>query len=162
MPPDRSQPESSGVPDRRTRPDRRTHTLRALLYGSRNPRRHGPRRAGDRGIASVDWHQSRWLAVALVILLLSCADAVLTLMLISHGAEEINPVMRPLVTGDSAGFAVTKLGLTGGGVILLTLLARLRAFGRFPVGVILYMVAAGYGVLIAYELSLLDSVLIQP
>ncbi|MFO7276648.1 MAG: DUF5658 family protein [Pseudomonadota bacterium] len=162
MPPDRSQPAESGIPDRRTRPDRRKQTLRALFYGSRNPRRRGPRRAGDGGIASVDWHQSRWLAVALVILLLSCADAVLTLMLVSHGAEEINPVMKPLVMGSGGGFAVTKLGLTGAGVILLTLLARLRAFGRFPVGLILYMVAAGYGVLIAYELSLLDRVLVEP
>jgi hypothetical protein len=39
--------------------------------------------------------------------------------------------------------------------VLLTLLSRIRAFGRMPVGLLLYAVLAGYAVLIGYELHLL-------
>jgi hypothetical protein len=46
--------------------------------------------------------------------------------------------------------------LTAGGVLLLTQLARIRAFGRIPVGVFLYLVLAIYGVLITYEINLLN------
>jgi hypothetical protein len=57
--------------------------------------------------------------------------------------------------GSGVLFVVVKIGLTGAGVILLTLLARARAFGRMPVALLLYAVLAGYGVLVVYELRLL-------
>ena len=41
--------------------------------------------------------------------------------------------------------------------MLLTQIARIRAFGRIPVGVFLYSVLALYGALIAYEFSLLNA-----
>jgi hypothetical protein len=43
-------------------------------------------------------------------------------------------------------------------VVLLTQLARLRTFGRVPVGMILYGVLAIYGTLIFYEIRLLGGV----
>jgi uncharacterized membrane protein YczE len=104
----------------------------------------------------VDWHHPQWLAVALLTLLLSLADALLTLTLLPLGATEFNPFMRPLVNGSGHAFAFWKLGLTSLGLVVLILLARLRAFGGLPVGTILYAVLAGYVVLVAYELSLLD------
>lgn len=136
--------------------DRRQRTLHGLLAGSRHSRRRGPRRLDDRALAAVDRHHPQWLAVALVIVLLSCADAFLTLVLLQHGATELNPVMAPLVTGTGRAFAFWKLTLTAGGVIVLTILVRIRAFGVFPAGVILYVVAAGYAALVGYELWLLD------
>lgn len=142
--------------ERRIPAERRRNTLKALLIGSLRPRRMNPRRSHDRGFAAVDWHHPQWLAVALLILLLSCADAFLTLVLLSHGATEINPFMAPLVTGTGHAFALWKLGLTSTGVVVLTLLARMRAFGRLPVGSILYTVLAGYVVLVTYEMWLLD------
>ena len=42
--------------------------------------------------------------------------------------------MAPLVGGSGLAFAMVKIGLTAGGVMLLTQLARMRAFGRVPVG----------------------------
>ena len=104
-----------------------------------------------------DWFHPQWLAVAIVILLLCSADAVLTLTLISHGAVEINPFMEPLVRGSSQLFAFWKVGLTAMGVTLLILLARLRIWGR-GVGTILYVVVAGYAVLVGYELFLLRNI----
>lgn len=147
--------------DRRRVPDRRTRTLRALVHGNVRPRRHGPRRAGDASLAAVDWHHPQWLAVALLILLLSCADAVLTLTLLELGAYEANPFMAPLVGGAGWGFPATKMALTGIGVILLTMLARIRAFGRIPVSAVLYAILAGYVALIMYELWLLERLMLE-
>jgi hypothetical protein len=147
---------SQGVDRRRPGPDRRRATLRALVVGSFARRRLGPRREADRSFAAVDWHHPQWLAVSILILLLSCADAFLTLTLINLGAQEINPFMKPLVTGNGRGFALTKLLLTAGGVIVLTLLARFRVFGRLPIGWLLYGVFGIYVMLIAYEIWLLE------
>lgn len=126
------------------------------MTGSVNPRRRESRRAGDHGITHLDWHDARWLGIGLLILLLSCADAVLTLTLMRHGATEVNPLMAPLVEGTGRGFALWKFGLTALGVVMLTLLAPFRIMGRVPVGVLLYLTLAGYVVLVAYELWLLE------
>ena len=64
--------------------------------------------------------------------------------------------MAPLVGGSAVAFALTKVSLTAVGVLLLTQLARLRTFGRIPVGFILYSVLAIYGTLIFYEFRLLN------
>jgi len=92
----------------------------------------------------------------MLIVLFSCIDAFLTLTLIDHGAYEVNPVMAPLVGGSALAFTLVKIGLTAGGVVLLTLLAQMRAFGRIPVSVLLYLVLLGYGVLLFYEFHLLQ------
>jgi len=131
--------------------------LRALLHGSFRPRRRAPRRADESGLSAVDWHHPQWLAIAILIVVFSCTDALLTLVLLERGAYEANPMMAPLVVGPASAFAVVKIGLTAGGVVLLTQLARLRAFGRIPVGVLLYLVLAIYGALIAYEFGLLNA-----
>lgn len=141
----------------RRRGDRRQQGLRALLHGSLHPRRHGPRRASDRTVSAVDWHHAQWLAIALLIVLCSCGDAFLTLLLMERGAREVNPAMAPLVAESAAAFAGVKIALTGVGVVLLTQLAHLRAFGRIPVGVVLYLVLALYSALIFYEFQLLEA-----
>ena len=103
-----------------------------------------------------DWFQPQWLATAIVILVLSIADALLTLTLLERGASEINPLMEPLVRGSGHGFAGWKLGLTGLGVIVLTMLARFRILGGIAVGNILYAILCGYLGLVGYELWLLQ------
>ena len=147
---------AASEPERR-RTERRRHVLRALLHGSLRPRRRGPRRADEHQVSAVDWHHPQWLAIAMLIVVFSAADALLTLMLIERGAYEVNPFMAPLVGGSALSFALVKVGLTAGGVVLLTQIARIRAFGRIPVGVFLYSVLALYGALIAYEFSLLNA-----
>jgi hypothetical protein len=140
-------------------PDRRKQPIRALFYGSFNPRRRGPRREGERLVAGVDWHDPQWLAVAMLVVLFSCVDAFLTLTLIDHGAYEVNPVMALVVGGSALTFALVKIGLTAGGVVILTLLARMKAFGRVPVSLLLYSVLFGYGALLVYEFRLLQEAL---
>ena len=144
------------LPPERRRGERRRRVLRALLLGSFHARRRAPRRAGEQALAAVDWHHPQWLATAILIVTLSCADAALTLALIEHGAYETNPLMRPFVYGSALPFTVVKVVLTAGGVVLLTLLASMRLFGRLSAGMLLYALLAGYAALIGYEFSLLD------
>jgi hypothetical protein len=153
---------AASADERRAAAERRTRTLHALLHGSLNPRRRDARRDTDAGFAAVDWHQSRWLAVALLIVVLSCADAFFTLTLLADGAYEANPVMATLLEGSPHWFALAKIGLTSLGVILLTVVARTRAFGRIPVGFVLYSVLLGYATLVAYEYWLCDHHLLGP
>ena len=135
--------------------DRRTHTLRALVAGNFNPRRYGPRRAREGGLASTDWYESKWLAVAVSIVGLSATDALLTLMLMRHGAREANPVMAAFLSRFPEAFVDVKIGLTALGVVLLTMFVRMRAFGRLPVSTVLYAVLAAYAGLVGYEAWLL-------
>jgi hypothetical protein len=139
--------------DRREIRQRRRRTWYSLLLGNFAPRRRHPRRFDESHLASVDLHERRWLFVASAILLLSALDAALTLRLLERGATEANPLMA-MVIGEHEQFAAWKLALTGVGVVLLTLVARLRAFGRLPVSLILYAVLVLYGALIAYEIWL--------
>jgi len=110
---------TASEPERR-RTERRRHVLRALLHGSFRPRRRGPRRADEHQVSAVDWHHPQWLAIAMLIVVFSAADALLTLMLMERGAYEVNPFMAPLVGGSALSFALVKVGLTAGGVVLLT------------------------------------------
>jgi hypothetical protein len=148
--------------ERRRGADRRTRTWYALFRGSVRPRRRGSRRAHEQSLTSTDWHEGRWLLIAVLILTLSIADAALTLLLLDHGALEENPVMAWAMHGDPGRFVAVKLALTAGGVVFLAVVARVRAFGRVPVGSVLYAVLAGYAGLVAYELWLLHSLLGSP
>jgi hypothetical protein len=151
---------ASDASERRNGPDRRRRTFYSLFYGSFNPRRRSPRRTDARSLRDLDWHQPQWLAVATLIVVLSCVDAALTLSLMEHGAYEVNPIMAPIVGGSALVFTLIKVGLTAGGVVMLTLTARMRAFGKIPVSFFLYAVLIGYGTLVVYELKLLEETLL--
>lgn len=143
--------------ERRTSTERRRSVFRALWHGNFARRRHAPRRSAERHVAVTDWFHPQWLAVGITVLLLSVADAILTLTLISHGATEVNPLMDPLVRGSGRGFAYWKIGLTATSVVVLILLARLRIWGR-AVGNVLYVAMLGYVALVVYELILLRNI----
>lgn len=142
-------------PERRVAEERRSQTLRSLASGSFKRRRHGPRRVLDASIAVTDWYAPQLLAAALLILILCVTDALITLTLLGHGAHEANPLMDTLVHGDGRSFVAFKFGLTAVGVVLLILLARVRAFGRVPVSLLLYGLLVAYLCLVGYEVSLL-------
>jgi len=142
--------------DRRQASDRRESAWHALLAGHWMRRRRAGRRSSDAHAAGVDWHDAHWLVAALLVMLLSVVDAFMTITLMRHGAEEANPLMAPLLAADGSAFAYWKLGLTAFGVLVLTAFARLRLFGIIPVGLVLYLAAAGYVVLIAYEYRMLQ------
>jgi hypothetical protein len=142
--------------DRRDAPDRRRRLLHALFIGGLTPRRRAHRRDSSPALQILDLHEARWLAVAMLIMLLSVGDAILTLRLMELGADEANPFMAAALQGGTPGFAYLKVALTAFGVVVLTVMARLHAFGRVPVSLVLYGILGLYCALIAYEFWLLD------
>jgi hypothetical protein len=144
--------------ERRDRADRRNRHWWSVLYGSFKPRRRRPpRRLSDLRFHSLDWHAAHLLAVAIGILLLSVADAFMTVTLLSGGAVEVNPIMATVVYKSALMFAVVKMAMTSMGVVLMVILARYRFMRVVRVDVVMYAVLATYAVLLAYEFWMLRS-----
>ena len=85
-------------------------------------------------------------------MLLSCADAFLTLQLIDRGMFEVNPLMRLVLDESTLLFTSTKLALTGLGILVLVFLAKARFMNRFSNGLFLTMFFSFYACLVCYEL----------
>jgi hypothetical protein len=141
--------------DRRSGIERRAMTLASYWHGARYPRRRAGRRASDHR-AVVDWHAPRIFIPAFAILGLCALDAVLTVMLMRHGAVELNPVMAWFLPHNLVAFALSKLALTGGGLCVLVACSRMRLFRRIPGELVIYAVLGIYVWLISYELRLLE------
>jgi hypothetical protein len=143
--------------ERRERMDRRRRVWWSVVYGSFNPRRRSPpRRLNDSRFHSLDWHAAHLLAVAMAISLLSVADALMTITLLSGGAIEVNPIMAALVDQSAAAFAALKMTMTAVGVTFMVFLARYRFMRVVRVEVVLYMVLVAYFILIGYEFWMLQ------
>ena len=149
--------------ERRARIDRRHRVWWSVWYGSFNPRRRAPqRRLDDSRFHSLDWHSAHLLAVAISILLLSVADAFLTLLLLQGGAAEVNPIMAALIYRSVATFAALKMGMTSVGVMLMVFLAHYRFMRLLRVEWVLYGVLTAYLTLISYEIWMLKSAVDLP
>ena len=135
---------------RRNEIDRRALTLRTLLTSGLAPRRRAGRRAGEHD-SPVDFHDSYLLTLAIAMLVLSVADGLLTVALISEGAEEANPVLAFVLDVQPRLFAAVKVGLTGLGVVLLVAMARARIFDLVRASVFLKGLVVVYFALVAYE-----------
>jgi hypothetical protein len=142
--------------ERRSGAERRHRSVVAYWRGALNPRRRLGRRETDRIYPIVDWHSPRVLALVLLVLGLSALDGVLTIMLMSQGANEVNPLMALFVPHNLGWFAAVKLTLTSLGVAVLVACARMRLFRLFPGEALLYLVVGCYVALVAYELHLLE------
>lgn len=142
--------------ERRRGPERRRTTVAAYWRGSLQPRRRAGRRASDT-YAIIDWHSPRVLALVVTVLTLCVADGVLTVVLLAHGASEVNPVMALFVPHDLGAFAAVKLSLTAIGLCVLVACSRMRLFRAVPGETFLYLVAGAYLALVAYELDMLST-----
>lgn len=145
--------------ERREPRERRSRVLWSVMYGSFNPRRRAPpRRLDDTRYQSIDWHASHLLAVTIGILLLSVADALMTVRLLAGGAIEVNPVMAAVIYRSATAFAALKMALTGMSLIVMVLLARYRFLRVVRVDVVMYLVFFGYLALLGYEYWLTKNV----
>jgi hypothetical protein len=148
--------ESAAESERRRLADRRNRRLWSVLYGSFNPRRRRPaRRVDDARFHALDWHAAHLLAVSIGILLLSFADALMTVTLLAGGAVELNPVMAAVISQGAAAFAAVKMTMTGIGVMLMVALARYRFMRVVRVDVVMYALLLSYLVLLSYEFWML-------
>lgn len=143
--------------ERRSGTERRQVTIGAFVHGALHPRRRAGRRSDDH-YSVIDWHAPRVLALVLGILGLCMLDAAMTIVLLSHGARELNPVMALFLPHNLFGFAAAKLTLTGAGVCVLVACSRMRLFRRVSGEFFLYAALTAYSVLIAYELRMLAEI----
>ena len=151
---DNGSPQGGAPPEVRERrasgADRRALTFKTFLRGGFVPRRRGGRRANDHD-RPVDFHEPHLLILSVVMLGLSVVDALLTVKLMTDGAEETNPLLAFVLSEYPRLFAVVKMALTGAGVVLLVALSRLRVFRVVPAGVFLPLLALAYLGLVLYE-----------
>lgn len=135
----------------RTDSDRRDLSWRTLIFGYLRSRRRTTRRVSEDMPIFTDYHHPWLFFLATGIMVLSCFDAFLTLQLLDRGAIEINPVMAAVINQGTLTFAVTKMLLTGIGILALVFLARATFMRRFRTGLILTFFFSGYSILVCYE-----------
>jgi len=148
--------------ERRSGKDRRKKraiNIRSLLIGGR---REKIRRKEDKHIFLLaDRYSPLLFAVIVTILLLSVADALLTLFLIGEGAFELNPIMAYYIKIGPYSFLAVKYALTSIAVISFLLLRNiyLRPFKMYT-GTLFYFIAALFMTVVAWQLFLISSVII--
>jgi hypothetical protein len=143
--------------ERRRGIDRRKTRLGGIRRPFFGGRRRDLRRADDRRqLALLDHYSPRIFAIVVVILLLSLADAVLTLVLISHGAVELNPVMAYFLSKGDTTFLVVKYLLTAISVTIVALIhyVFLRIFRTHVRNLLVYF-AGCFALVVAWELFLM-------
>ncbi len=146
-------------PKSRAQSDRREFSWRTVFFGFVRSRRHAHRRTLDEDVVFLDWHHPWLFFLAVGTMLLSCADAFLTLQLIERGMIEANPVMQAVMAQSTALFAGTKLAMTGFGILVLVFLAKSRFLNRFRTGMFLTVFFSFYACLVCYELVNLFSLM---
>jgi hypothetical protein len=139
----------------RRRHDRRRFSLRSLFGALFTLRRRRSRRKDDHLNTYIDWYEPWPLAASVVIILLSSLDAFLTLILLNHGAVELNMLMDWLIKMDIRTFAAVKLAVTGLALIVLVLHFNFHLYKVLPVRYVMYALMPLYALLIAHEIILL-------
>lgn len=134
------------------RVDRRQSSWRTVAYGFLISRRRRYRRDGDDDVIFLDWHHPWLFFLAVGTMLLSVADAFLTLQLLERGMVEANPIMLGVMKWGTAVFVSVKLGMTAFGIFVLVYLAKAQFMNRFRTGLFLTIFFTGYACLVCYEL----------
>ena len=143
---------SEAITERRSPIDRRQFTWRTVMFGFFRSRRHGHRRDYDAEVLFLDWHHPWLFFLAVGTMLLSCADAFLTLQLLQRGMIEANPVMAAMLEQGVGTFAASKMALTGVAILALVYLAKSHFLNRFRTGLFLTVIFSCYACLVCYEL----------
>ena len=137
--------------ENRDRDDRRETSWRTVLFGFMRSRRRSTRREREEEPLFTDWHHPWLFFLATGTMILSCMDAFFALQLLDRGAIEINPVMDAVIGRGTVSFAVTKMLLTGLGILTLVFLSRARFMNRLRTGIILTVFFSFYACLVCYE-----------
>ena len=114
--------QKSGFIEKRAGKDRRKTGTPRLRFFLRGGRRETNRRQADKNkVFCFDRYSQSLFGAIVLILFLSVADALLTLLLTGHGAIEINPVMAYYLNIGPYTFLTVKYLLTCLAVVILLL-----------------------------------------
>jgi hypothetical protein len=138
--------------DERASDERRRFSWKTVLFGFTLSRRHAHRREIDNAVIFLDWHHPWLFFLSIGTMLLSCADAFLTLQLLEKGMIEANPVMQAALNQGTAIFISLKLSMTAFGIFVLVFVAKAQFLNRFRTGLFLTMFFSAYACLVCYEL----------
>jgi hypothetical protein len=140
------------------RDDRRRFTGRTLFGTLFVRRRRTPRREEDQLNSYVDWYGPWPLIATVLIILMCCLDAFFTLILVSHGAVEMNILMDWLIQRDIQTFAVVKMAVTSLALVVLVMHFNFRIYRFIAVRYLIYALVPAYMALIAHQINLLQQV----
>ena len=143
--------------DRRNKDDRRFSSTRALNRHSLTGQRAHARRLDDKQNNGyyIDRYDSKIIITLVSILLLCLADAAMTILILSHGGQELNIIMELLIKESIFLFIIGKYLLTSGGLIFLVAHRHFTFLGKVKVSHMLLSLLIGYSLLISYEITLL-------
>ena len=144
--------------ERRSGKDRRKGQFSALKNLLSKGSRESMRRAEDRNrIIVFDRYKKSLVVAILSILSLSLLDALFTLILISKGAQEVNPVMLYYLNCGTDEFVLVKFGLTLFPLLIL-LFAKDALITRYHINVstLFHVFAAFFALVIVWEIYLLS------
>ena len=147
--------------NRRSGNDRRNRagiSIRLLVGAGK---RKSVRRLGDRGrIFFVDWYSPKLFIAILAGIFLSIIDGILTLLLMSRGAYEVNPIMAYALSVSPSAFVASKYVLTSLAALIVLMLRDVVVVRKrkIPPHVLLYFFVGGFALVVAWELYLFSSV----
>ncbi len=143
---------SEVIADRRRYPSRRAFSWSTALFGFLRSHRRTLRRAEDADSLFTDWHHPWLFFLAVGIMVLSCADAFMTLRLLEHGMVEANPIMAAMLDQGIGRFSASKFALTGLCVLTLVFLARTTFMNLMRTGLLLTFFFSIYCCLVCYQI----------
>jgi hypothetical protein len=132
-----------------------TYTLSGALFKCR---RRNSRRHLDEVNSYTDWYGPWPLVATLLITILCCVDAFLTLILLDKGAVELNLLMDILIQTDTQLFTIVKVAVTGLALVILVLHFNFRVYRVIAVRYLIYAIVPMYMLLIAHEINMLYSI----
>jgi hypothetical protein len=155
----RISPVADDGAERRLGGDRRRQRIdrRFLFAGGR--RVEGRRFEDRQGLLYLDRYQPAYFRVIILILIFSVMDALLTLVLINHGAVELNPIMAFYLELGPYHFLLVKYALTSAGVIIILLYKGAFMYSlRIQADTLLYVVLAAFVGVVSWQVYLIHKV----
>ena len=137
--------------------DRRIFSIKAAWYSIIMGRREESRRQINTPSEHVVDSHGQWLLFLVFgVIALSVSDSCMTILLMSNGAIETNPIMAVLIENSLILFFWVKLILTCMSMMILLILKNFSLFKYINSYHIITMALLGYMYLLNYELNMLD------
>jgi hypothetical protein len=142
--------------DKRARTDRRQKPTSPWdVFRLRGRRSHARRTEEHLRPYFVERFSPILLTLGLMLLMATLLDGVLTLHLMTAGAEELNPLMDRLLSIDMKAFLLGKYVLTAVGLLFFVFFKNFYFGKRIRIGHFIPIVIALYVVLIVYQIVLM-------